>query len=60
MKIAHIGNVALKANGVGEVITNLSMAQRQSGHDVMVLTAKVKKRICLCLLRYIRKAALKI
>ena len=43
MKIAHIGNVALKANGVGEVITNLSMAQRQSGHDVMVLTAKVKK-----------------
>ena len=43
MNIIHIGNVALEANGVGRVIENLSKEQIKLGHNVMVLTAIVKK-----------------
>jgi len=39
MKIMHIGNVQRKANGVGQVIKDLSEAQRELGHVVLTLTA---------------------
>ncbi len=43
MKIMHIGNVQLKANGVGQVINDLSEAQRKLGHEVITLTARHKQ-----------------
>ncbi len=43
MNIIHIGNVGLRANGVGQVIEKLSQAQRNAGHKVTVLTARQKK-----------------
>lgn len=42
MKIAHIGNVCRIANGIGTVIKSLSIAQRNNGNDVLVLTALKK------------------
>lgn len=43
MRIAHIGNVNCKANGVGQVIKALSEAQIGLGHDVLTLTARHKQ-----------------
>lgn len=43
MKIMHIGNVQLNANGVGQVIRDLSEAQRELGHEVITLTARHKQ-----------------
>lgn len=43
MKIIHIGNVGLRANGVGQVIENLSYEQKKAGHHITILTARKKK-----------------
>lgn len=43
MNIIHIGNVGIEANGVGRVIENLSQEQIKLGHNVLALTARVKK-----------------
>ncbi|MDO4334384.1 MAG: glycosyltransferase [Bacteroidales bacterium] len=43
MNIMHIGNVNSMANGVGQVIKNLSKSQRLLGHEVLTLTARHKQ-----------------
>lgn len=45
MNIIHIGNVNRKANGVGQVIENLTMFQRNMGHSVKALTAVKKNEV---------------
>lgn len=43
MKVMHIGNVQREANGVGQVIKELSQAQQELGHEVVTLTARHKQ-----------------
>lgn len=43
MNIIHIGDIRLEANGVGQVISNLTTAQRRLGNSVIALTTLKKK-----------------
>lgn len=50
MNIIHIGHATIYANGVGQVIMNLTKAQRDKGHIVTSLTVCKKKDLSLPLI----------
>lgn len=43
MNIIHVGDIRIEANGVGQVISNLTIAQRRIGNSVIALTTLEKK-----------------